>query len=457
MIISSPTIEIFIPSLVNSYGREYLGLDLYSDGTSPVQVIVDTFSVSIPWEKYAYPIEAFTFDIEHAVTSYSPIENDVYVSPNGDDDNDGLTKETAFKSLNTAIERIKTDEDNPKCIYLAEGVYTESAILKSNLIIEGQGSDKTIIEGLLSYANGTGLTLENLQIKNRGLILKKTKATLNNIRISSSVYGCRLEHSDISMKHVILDNESIGLDIRDSSKITLVNSTITDNTSLGISVGTYSSLDMINSICWNPLEDEIYLSNSGKINIAYSDICGGKEGIECLADSQIVWLSGNINVDPLYDSEADIPYQLSENSLCIDQGTTHFVFSSGYEINLELIDYLETAPDMGAYESPYKYITAVEKRYYPNTYSLKQNYPNPFNPITHIQYGLPVVSDVKIIIYNILGQQIKFWYFENKLPAFYEFIWDGTNNQNQKVSTGIYIYQMQAGDFIETKKMVYMK
>ena len=93
----------------------------------------------------------------------------------------------------------------------------------------------------------------------------------------------------------------------------------------------------------------------------------------------------------------------------------------------------------------------------PTEYTLSQNYPNPFNPITHIQYGLPEQSDVTVIIYNVVGRKIKEFQISNQKAGWHEIIWDGTNNQQQKVSTGIYIYQMRASDFIQTNKMVFMK
>jgi flagellar hook assembly protein FlgD len=94
---------------------------------------------------------------------------------------------------------------------------------------------------------------------------------------------------------------------------------------------------------------------------------------------------------------------------------------------------------------------------YPDTYSLSNSYPNPFNPTTHFQYGLPEQSDVRVVIYDVVGRQIKHWTMQGQKAGWYEIIWDGTNSQNQKVSTGIYIYQMRAGEFVETKKMVFMK
>jgi len=92
-----------------------------------------------------------------------------------------------------------------------------------------------------------------------------------------------------------------------------------------------------------------------------------------------------------------------------------------------------------------------------NSFQLYQNYPNPFNPATRIQYGLPEQSHVNLMIYDISGRLIKNWRFENQSSGWHDIIWNGTNSSGQQVSTGVYIYQLQAGDFVETKKMVFMK
>ncbi|MCK4812796.1 MAG: PKD domain-containing protein [Candidatus Marinimicrobia bacterium] len=90
-------------------------------------------------------------------------------------------------------------------------------------------------------------------------------------------------------------------------------------------------------------------------------------------------------------------------------------------------------------------------------FELSQNYPNPFNPITTIQYGLPKISDVHLSIFDIRGRKIKEFNILGQQPGCHKVIWDGTDMKGNKVSTGVYIYSLQASDFVETKKMVLMK
>jgi len=98
-----------------------------------------------------------------------------------------------------------------------------------------------------------------------------------------------------------------------------------------------------------------------------------------------------------------------------------------------------------------------DKGYIPEIYSLSQNFPNPFNPTTKFGFGLPEDSDVRIRVYNILGQEVKTLVHDH-LPAGYRFIlWNGTDNYGRNVTSGVYIAVMESKDFRQVRKMVLMK
>ncbi len=93
----------------------------------------------------------------------------------------------------------------------------------------------------------------------------------------------------------------------------------------------------------------------------------------------------------------------------------------------------------------------------PMTYELDQNYPNPFNPITAISYSLPKASAVTLEIYNVLGQKVKTLVDSYQGAGQYEVLWDATDYNGNRVSSGLYFYRMNAGDFTKTKKMLLLK
>jgi hypothetical protein len=98
-------------------------------------------------------------------------------------------------------------------------------------------------------------------------------------------------------------------------------------------------------------------------------------------------------------------------------------------------------------------ITAVNDQQspLPVTFSLQQNYPNPFNPSTTMSYSLSKATKVSLGIFNTLGQAIVVLVNERKDAGLHQIQW------NANVPSGIYFYRLQAGEYVETKKMVLLK
>ncbi len=88
----------------------------------------------------------------------------------------------------------------------------------------------------------------------------------------------------------------------------------------------------------------------------------------------------------------------------------------------------------------------------PSSIILYQNYPNPFNPITTIKYEVPELSSITLKVYDVLGNEIAILVNEEKPAGNYEIQFDAT-----AFPSGVYFYKLQAGSFVETKKMVLMK
>ncbi|HEY5615726.1 MAG TPA: T9SS type A sorting domain-containing protein [Bacteroidota bacterium] len=93
----------------------------------------------------------------------------------------------------------------------------------------------------------------------------------------------------------------------------------------------------------------------------------------------------------------------------------------------------------------------------PTSFSLKQNYPNPFNPSTTIKYDLPERTHVKLHIYDMLGRVVATLIDQEQSAGSYETRWDGTNLSGLPMSSGVYFYRLESGNFQEIKRMVLMK
>lgn len=93
----------------------------------------------------------------------------------------------------------------------------------------------------------------------------------------------------------------------------------------------------------------------------------------------------------------------------------------------------------------------------PVYFNAVQNFPNPFNPLTTLKYDLLEDSFVEIKIYDMLGNLVNNLVNQNQMQGYKSVQWNATNNQGQPVSTGLYFYTIQAGDYIQTKKMLLLK
>ncbi|MGH7597280.1 MAG: FlgD immunoglobulin-like domain containing protein, partial [bacterium] len=90
----------------------------------------------------------------------------------------------------------------------------------------------------------------------------------------------------------------------------------------------------------------------------------------------------------------------------------------------------------------------------PKTFTLYPNYPNPFNPETAIRFYLPEESEVKLTLFNVVGETVKTLVSGRRAAGNHAEIWDGRNDHGELVASGVYFLQMRAGDFKAVQKMV---
>jgi hypothetical protein len=114
-----------------------------------------------------------------------------------------------------------------------------------------------------------------------------------------------------------------------------------------------------------------------------------------------------------------------------------------YDYRLKQIDF----------DGSFEYSNIVEVQVIqPFEFSLEQNYPNPFNPSTKIKYSIPQISQVQIKVFDVLGNELKTIVNEEKSTGTYEITLHAEN-----LPSGVYFYQLRAGEFVQTKKMLLLK
>ena len=145
----------------------------------------------------------------------------------------------------------------------------------------------------------------------------------------------------------------------------------------------------------------------------------------------------------------------------IDGGTTWISQSSGPTERLNAVSFIDSdngtavgykGTILRTTNGGVSFVEEKEIEEIPTDYTLSQNYPNPFNPGTKIKYSIPQSSTVVIKVLDIIGNEIEILIADEKQAGTYELTWYVKN-----LPSGIYFYQLQAGNFVETKKMVLMK
>ncbi len=110
----------------------------------------------------------------------------------------------------------------------------------------------------------------------------------------------------------------------------------------------------------------------------------------------------------------------------------------------------------GAVE-PLAHVEIGDLRPLPDAYGLDRNAPNPFNPSTIIGYRLPEAGRVRLVIYSVLGQEVRVLVNEKMEAGFFATTWDGTDELGRRVASGVYLYRIQAGNFSATQRMLLLK
>ncbi|MDP8202907.1 MAG: T9SS type A sorting domain-containing protein [Candidatus Tenebribacter mawsonii] len=232
--------------------------------------------------------------------------------------------------------------------------------------------------------------------------------------------------------------------VGEKGTIDLINCTIVENyaSEIGGVICSYGDADLINCIIW----DNSTPIFEGFVDVEYSDTQEDCTGV------------GNIELNPLFSGTTINPFSLQDISPCVNAGIPD---TTG--LNLPEYD-LAGNPrfyggriEMGAYENQNVVVNANSNTI-PNITKLSQNYPNPFNPSTTINFSIKNDSNVELSIYNLKGQKIKILVQDEFNSGDHSIMWDGDDESNKPVSSGVYYYQLQVGnEIIVTEKCLLLK
>jgi len=358
------------------------GNDLFTNYEwDTTRVWVDTFTVLEPTAYHASIREEFEFDILHGI--HSQADYDLYVSPEGNNNNSGETPEESLKNIDYAMCILNSNDSIRRTINLLNGVYSPSGNeeifplsipeyynisgeSQEETFISAEGTERvlyigyntsscikdvTIIGGRKDYGAGirfreSSPLLQDVTITGNmgdwggGIYMYGSNPTMINLKIQDNHAnytgaGMLISHSAPSIYNSLIVRNTVyngaggGIYCGDGDPL-FINVTIADNYAqyggaIYLSNGYSGSNDpvFINSILYDNGPGQIMISDSDSSDVftaSFSNIQGGQEDIVLTSGGLINWLEGNIDVEPGFIYTIEDPYSLSEVSRCIDVG-----------------------------------------------------------------------------------------------------------------------------------------
>jgi hypothetical protein len=178
-----------------------------------------------------------------------------------------------------------------------------------------------------------------------------------------------------------------------------------------------------------------------------------------IINNLIYFVGGNSGGSQGAEYKSILVYDITTDGWSIDlheiSSKRHWMATAEYKGGLYVvggIDSIANAVDIVEEIVPQGTADIQQESKIPENYFLKQNYPNPFNPSTTIRYSIPQISLVQIKVFDVLGNELETLVNEEKTAGAYEITWTAEN-----LTSGVYFYQLKAGNFISTKKLILMK
>ena len=183
-------------------------------------------------------------------------------------------------------------------------------------------------------------------------------------------------------------------------------------------------------------------------------------GVKIESDSNLTTISNNhywfYGMDPDTCSAVNFVV-LADSSIVSDTIVTFYAYPEA--LNCQNQPEYCIVGDTVSFEVPIivQYASSDSKHLAPKEFALHQNYPNPFNPVTSLRYDLPEDGLVNITIYDTMGRIVKTLVTSSQIAGYKSIKWNATNDRNEPVSAGLYIYTIQAGVYLQSKKMILLK
>jgi len=520
--------------------------DIFGSSYCPLfEVLLDTATVTNNFKDFIYfnndnqPI----IDITHG--KIEPINQNLFVSPDGNNANSGLTPNDPLKTISWALIKVASDSTNPNAIYLENGIYSDELTeekfplnMRSFVSLIGELKKSTILDAnekstVITCGFGdckfqiNNLTLQNSVGFNSGSMdfFESTDVIVKNVTIKKSITEgggggiyC-YEDSSLVFKNVNICNNTAdiggGAFISNSNPV-FINCNISNNTGtdpyggtggivcggsnllsctlcnnngqqygaayvtsgtkefINVTVSDHSNpqgaihvsnnqfLELINCILWDD-GNEIYYGTGGQsyVEVSYTDIRNGENGIHTNGNGTYNWGDGNIDEDPLFVGGDPFSYELTKYSPCIDAGTPD---TAG--LHLPSTDLAGNQRiyngriDIGAYEYQDVGIDEPDTNFIHNLYLFK-NTPNPFRESTTISFisaDYERIKEYTLSIYNTKGQLVK--RYEGNKDNFWvktKIVWNGTDEQGRQVAPGTYFYKLEYNGHAVVRKMVLLR
>jgi len=248
----------------------------------------------------------------------------------------------------------------------------------------------------------------------------------------------------------VKNNQLTSLDVSANTALTDLSCANNQLTSLDVSNNTA----LIVLICWSNQLTSLDVSNNTAL--VYMD-CSGNQltTLDVSSNTAFIGLVCSYNQLSYLDMSNGVTdafeiFIATDNSLtCIETLDSEYATANWTYANGNIDEGVTFADNCSQ--------VSIDAEIIPLKFQLHNAYPNPFNPVTTLRYDLPENSIVNIVVFDMMGREVRTLINQTQNAGHQSVVWDATNDYGKPVSAGIYLYQIQAGEYISTKKMVLLK